>query len=183
MRSFIISLTLAAGLMPCFAQAQGNKQNNVKEVTMSDNERNKEAVRQLFEEVINKGRTELLKDLVADDYIGARGEKGAAGYQATTAGLITAFPDIHYRLEELVSADDKVAVRWVWTGTHKATFVGPVTTIPATGIFVSNEGMAIYEFRNGKVASVRLQTDRLGFLQQLGIVPANPAAAPARAND
>jgi len=149
---------------------------------MSDNEKNKEAVRQLFEEVVNKGRTELLKDLVADDYVGTRGEKGAAGYLAAIAGLVAAFPDIHYQLEELVSAEDKVAVRWTWTGTHKATFNGPLFTLPATGKSISNEGMAIYGFRNGKVVSVHLQTDRLGFLQQLGIVRANPAAAPARAD-
>lgn len=147
---------------------------------MSNNERNKEVIRQLFEEVFNKGRTELLKDLVAGEYIGPRGDKGPAAFQSTIAGLLKAFPDIHYQLEELFSADDKVAVRWIWSGTHKATFVGPLATIPATGKSISNEGMAIYECSDGKIVSGHLQTDRLGFLQQLGIVPANPAATAPR---
>ena len=179
MKLSCICLMLVIGLAPGLIRAQKNKQNNN---SMSNNERNKEAVRQLFEEVVNKGRTELLKDIISDDYVGLRGEKGAGGFQSALAGLIVAFPDIQYRLEELVSADDKVAVRWIWSGTHKANFTGPLATIPATGKFVSNEGMAIYEFKNGKVVGVHLQTDRLGFLQQLGIVPANPAVASPKAD-
>jgi hypothetical protein len=58
---------------------------------MSNNERNKEAVRQLFEDVVNKGRTELLKDIVSDDYVNARGEKGAAEFQSALA-IVSANP-------------------------------------------------------------------------------------------
>jgi steroid delta-isomerase-like uncharacterized protein len=176
MKPYQICLILALGFTPGLIRPQNNQHHlnsKSKEVTMSVNERNKEAVRQLFEEVINKGRIELLKDLIADDYTGPRGEKGAAGYQAQTSGLLKAFPDIHYTLEELVGGDDKVAVRWTWRGTHKDTF----NTIPPTGKSISNEGMAIYRCRAGKVIGVNIQTDRLGFLQQLDIVPANPAAS------
>jgi steroid delta-isomerase-like uncharacterized protein len=137
--------------------------------------RNKEAVRLLFEEVFNNGRVELLQDLVSDDYVGARGEKGAAAFQAQTAGLIAAFPDIQYQLKELIGEDDIVAVRWTWNGTHNA----PFNAIPATGISVASEGMGIYGCRDGKIVSENIQTDRLGFLQQLGILPVNPVAAAA----
>lgn len=144
---------------------------------MSNNERNKEAVRQLFEEVLNNGKTQLLTDLISADYVGARGEKGPAAFQVQMSGLIAAFPDLHYQLEDLVSGDDKVAVSWTWHGTHKAAF----TSIPATGKAVINEGMAILGCRDGKITSFKLQTDRLGFLQQLGVLPANPAAAASTA--
>lgn len=139
---------------------------------MSNNEKNKEAVRLLFEEVFNKGRMELLKDLVAEDYTGARGEKGIGPLLEQIKGLRTAFPDIHYQLEDLVSADDKVTVRWTWKGTH----MGPFRNYPATGKSITNEGMAIYDCRDGKVKGVHIQTDQLGFLQQLGVVPINPGA-------
>lgn len=137
---------------------------------MSNNEKNKEAVRLLFEEVFNKGRMELLKDLVAEDYTGARGERGIGPLQQQISGLRSAFPDIHYQLEDLFSVDDKVTVRWTWMGTHKGAF----RNYPATGRSIDNAGMAIYDCRDGKIKGVHLQTDQLGFLQQLGVVPANP---------
>jgi len=173
MKPSAICLTLALGLTPGLFRAQKNIPNTTMEVTMSNNEKNKEAVRLLFEEVFNKGRMELLKDLVAEDYTGARGEKGIGPLQEQIKGLRTAFPDIHYQLEDLVSADDKVTVRWTWKGTH----MGPFRNYPATGKSITNEGMAIYDCRDGKVKGVHIQTDQLGFLQQLGVVPANPGAA------
>jgi predicted ester cyclase len=58
-------------------------------------------------------------------------------------------------------------VRWTWEGTHRA----PIRGYPASGARVKDSGMAIYEFAGGKIRSVWLQTDRLGFLQQIGVVP------------
>jgi len=103
------------------------------------------------------------------------------GLQAAIAGLIVAFPDIHYTIADLTADGDRVAVRWTWTGTH----TGPYRGIPATGKPVANDGMAIYTLRAGKIASLSMLTDRLGFLQQLGLAPADgapfPAIDPARA--
>lgn len=171
MKQYGICLVLAVGLAGGYTQAQDNNHVNTK--TMTSNERNKETVRQLFEEVFNNRRADLLKELVSDDYVGVHGDKGPAAFQAQTSALITAFPDIHYKLENLVSEDGKVAVRWTLQGTHKATF----NSIPATGKTITTEGMAIYSCKDGKIVSLDILTDRLGFLQQLGIVPANPVAA------
>jgi steroid delta-isomerase-like uncharacterized protein len=178
MKPSSICLALAIGLTPCLKQVHGSKQNSTsintnaksKEVIMSVNERNKETVRKLFEEVFNKGRMELLKDLISDDYVGVHGGKGAPAFQAEISGLLAAFPDIHYQLVNLVSDDNAVAVSWTWKGTHKAAF----RNYPATGKLITNEGMAIFGCRDGKITGQQIQTDRLAFLQQLGIVPANP---------
>ena len=155
---FSTCVVLATALTPFVIQAQSS---------------NKELVRKFFEEAINHRDLRLLNDLMSEDYVGAFGEKGPAGFQAQITGLLDAFPDIHYTIDELIADGDKVAVRWTWKGTHKAAF----TTIPATGRSVTNGGMGIYEFRNGKIVNIHLLTDRLGFLQQLELVPANPAAA------
>ena len=179
-RVYGIYLALALAHEPGLIHAQATTQSNntkTKEVIM---EKNKTAVRQLFEEVFNQKKLDLLKDLVSDDYVGPRGEKGAPAFAKQVSGLIAAFPDIHYTIEELIGDGDKVAIRWTWHGTHTAAFttIAPtVTTIAPTGRSISNEGMAIYECRDGKIINVHLQTDRLGFLQQLDILPANPAAA------
>ncbi|HET9486301.1 MAG TPA: ester cyclase, partial [Chryseosolibacter sp.] len=48
---------------------------------------------------------------------------------------------------------------------------GQFQNIAPTGRSISNEGTAIYELKDGKIVSHQIQTDRLGFLQQLGILP------------
>ena len=91
-------------------------------------------------------------------------------------GLRTAFPDIHYTLDDVVAEGDRVAVRWHWTGTHKA----PFRAFPATGKAVTNPGTGIFRFQDGKIVAAALETDRLGFLEQIGVVPPNVGLGPRR---
>jgi steroid delta-isomerase-like uncharacterized protein len=98
-----------------------------------------------------------------------RREKGPAGFRATIEPLIKAFPDIRYELEGLVAEEGKVAVRWTWHGTQ----TGQVRNIAATGKKISNDGMAIFTVEGGKITCSATQTDRLGFLQKLGVLPAD----------
>lgn len=116
---------------------------------------------------INGGELELLDAMVAPEFVGPNGETGAAGLRGTFAALRVAFPDIHYTLEDLFAEGDRVAVRWTWEGTHTA----PIRGFPAHGTRVKDVGMAIYELGGGKIRKVSLQTDRLGLLQQIGVVP------------
>ncbi len=133
--------------------------------------RNKQAVRSLFEEGFNRRRSDVLEEVVAPEYVDAFGEHGAAAFQKVIAGLRGGFPDIEYTVEELVAEDDAVAVRWHWTGTHRGVFRG----LAPTERRVTNNGLAIFHLRAGKVVAATLETDRLGFLQGLGVVPPNEA--------
>ncbi len=132
---------------------------------------NKAIIRSVYEQCINKGELELLETIVAPEFVGPTGEAGAAGLRGTFAALRVAFPDIHYTLEDLFAEGDRVAVRWTWQGTHTA----PIRGFPAHGTRVKDVGMAIYELGGGKIRKVSLQTDRLGFLQQIGVVPDDAA--------
>ena len=133
---------------------------------MSTIERNKEIIRNLYEQSLNKRNMELLKNFISEDYIGIR-EKGVAGFKEPINPLIKAFPDVQWKLEELIGEGNKVVVKWKLQGTHQA----PFTNFAATGKTVSNDAMAIYELKDGKIINVQVQTDRLGFLQQLEVVP------------
>ena len=132
---------------------------------------NKTTIRRVYEECINKGELALLDDIVAPEFVGPGGETGAAGLRTTFAALRVAFPDIHYTLEDLFAEGDHVAVRWTWEGTHTA----PIRGFSARGARVKDTGMAIYELQGGKIIRVTLETDRLGFLQQIGVVPDDAA--------
>ncbi len=139
-------------------------------------------VEKLFD-TFNHGDLGPLDELIAPGYVGAQGDKGPAGFRAIIAGLRASFPDIHYTIDEAVAERDRVAVRWHWTGTHEAPFRG----FPATGKAVENVGLGIFRLQGGKIVAATLETDRLGFLEQIGAVPANvgrgprPPAAPPRA--
>ncbi|NLR78335.1 SnoaL-like domain-containing protein [Chitinophaga eiseniae] len=130
-------------------------------------ETNKQVIRELYEKALNQQQMQLLPSYISDDYTGLQGGKGAAAFQTPLAALLTAFPDIHYQLEDLLAEGDKVMVRWKWTGTH----TGAYLHLAPTGKVVTNDGMAIYQLRNGKVNHVEVLTDRLGFLQALQVLP------------
>jgi steroid delta-isomerase-like uncharacterized protein len=155
------------------AQATNNINENTKnkEDKMSVSKSNKEVIQKLYEQCLNKRNMGLLRDLISGDYAGIRGVKGVAGFEEPIVVLIKAFPDIQWKVEEIVGEDDKVVARWKWEGSH----TGQFQEYAATGKTITNDGMAIYEFRDGKIVNVQIQTDRLGFLQQLEVVPANPA--------
>ena len=136
-------------------------------------DQNRRNVQKLFE-TFNQGDLDLLDELVSPDYIGPQGDKGPGGFRAVVLGLRGAFPDIHYTIDDVVADGDRVAVRWHWTGTHQA----PFRAFPPTGKAVSNPGLGIFRLEGGKIVAATLETDRLGFLQQVGAVPENIGLAP-----
>jgi hypothetical protein len=130
---------------------------------------NKLVVRTLWEQGISAGKIGLLRELLAPDYDRAPLEKAIAE-------LHEGFPDIHYTVEDLVGDGDRVAIRWSWSGTHTHQF----RAFPATNKAVRDTGFAICTLRDGRITQIAMQTDRLGFLQQIDLLP--PAIGPQLAH-
>ena len=128
---------------------------------------NEEVVQRLYTQALNKRDFNLLRTFITDEFVGIRRLKGAAGFEEPVKILIKAFPDIQWNIKEIVADEHLVAIRWIWEGTHTAQF----QQFETTGKTVSNEGVGIYEFKDGKIADAKIVTDRLDFLQQLGVVP------------
>lgn len=137
-------------------------------------EKNKAIIQDLYEKVMNKRDMSLLPLMVSEEYTGPEGSKGVAGFTAPIAPLIAAFPDIQWKVSSLVSDGDKVVAGWTWHGTQ----TGDYKNIPATGKTIHINGVAIYQLKNGKIIAGEVQTDRLGFLTGLGVLPADIATAP-----
>jgi steroid delta-isomerase-like uncharacterized protein len=157
---------------------------SARSATMTDTTRdeNRRSIGRLFETCFNQGDMSLIDELVGPEYVGPQGGTGPAAFKGIVVGLRNAFPDIHYTVDDTVAENDKVAVRWHWTGTHKAAF----RTFPATGKVTTNTGTGIFQLRGGKIVAATLETDRLGFLQQVGaipqdVVPGGPPPRPAPA--
>ncbi|WP_228410160.1 ester cyclase [Chryseobacterium viscerum] len=78
------------------------------------------------------------------------------------------FPHIEWSNEEMITENDKVAVRFTMKGTHKGTFFG----VPATGKPIAVSAMNFYRFYENKIIEEVGQPDLLGLLTQIGAVPA-----------
>ena len=139
---------------------------------------NKAVVRKLYESAFNTGNFEIAKDLISDEYMGANGQKGVTQLTDQIRALRTGFPDIKWTIEELVAEGDKVVARSSWKGTH----TGPFRNYEITRKAITNTAMALYQLRDGKIIKVTLETDRLGFLQAIDVVPDNIVPPPAQRN-
>jgi predicted ester cyclase len=139
---------------------------------MNEIDANRQAVRRIHDEAVNGGRTGILADLIAPEFTGADGARGPAAFGANITALRAGFPDIRFTIEDVVAEGDRVAVRWTWTGTHTGTFRG----FAASGRPVHDTGLVLYTFAEGQVVAAIVETDRLGVLQQIGVLPADLTA-------
>ncbi|UVE49147.1 ester cyclase [Haloferax larsenii] len=135
-------------------------------------ETNKALVRRLYEEGINEKNDDLMLETYASDYVihGAPGtEDGLTGRDTLAQyiqGVLEAFPDMTATIEAMVAADDLVAVRLNYTGTHEGEYMG----ISATGKAASWDGMVLFRIEDGQIAETWPAVDVLSLLQQLGAV-------------
>jgi steroid delta-isomerase-like uncharacterized protein len=136
-------------------------------------ENNKALVRRATEEAINGGNLALLDELVSSDFVlhdpnypqPVRGAEGLKQYFQT---FRSAFPDLHFTIEDIIGEGDTVAVRQTGRGTHQGELFG----IPPTGKQLTVTAMIFHRFVNGKPVENWVNSDSMGMLQQLGVIPA-----------
>jgi steroid delta-isomerase-like uncharacterized protein len=87
------------------------------------------------------------------------------GFKEMVAGLLAAFPDLRFTIEDQISVGEKVATRWIADGTNSAAF----GTVPATGRRVRVAGLILDRLAHGKVVERWEQWDQMGMMQQLGL--------------
>jgi steroid delta-isomerase-like uncharacterized protein len=148
---------------------------------MTSVENNKAIDRRFANEVLNGHNLDVLPDLVAEDFVEQNPPLGQGpgreGLRQFLAQMFEAFPDLRWRVEEMVAEGDRVAAWSTWEGTHRGTFLG----VPPTGRSVSVEAWTIDHVRDGKVAESRIIMDVMGLMQQLGAIPGSaPAQPPAQ---
>jgi predicted ester cyclase len=85
----------------------------------------------------------------------------------TNLMMMAAFPDLKFRLDDIIAEGDKVAVRYTITGTNE----GPYMGTPPTGKKISLSGISIYKITGGKLVESWGIFDRMSLMQQLGIRP------------
>jgi len=128
----------------------------------------KSVIRQIFEDAMNQGRTELYHDLIHPAYINhdfPAPVEGFEGFMIVDRMFRTAFPDFSVTIEDEVVAGDRVATRGFFSGTHTGEFMG----IPPTGRSFRCTYSDIWRLKDGKGRENWVQMDMLGLMQQLGV--------------
>jgi steroid delta-isomerase-like uncharacterized protein len=90
--------------------------------------------------------------------------RGVGAWKELVAGLLRAFPDLHFTIEDQLVQGDQAAFRWRATGTH----TGPLGAAPPTGKSVVLDGLILDRVAHGKVQERWEQWDQSLMLQQLG---------------
>jgi steroid delta-isomerase-like uncharacterized protein len=134
---------------------------------------NKAIVRRYFEEVVNNGNLAVADELISTHYVshyptGYDFGGGPEDVKQIATVVRTAFPDVHFTLEDVMAEGNKVVVRWTFRGTHEHDFMG----VPAAGKRATIMGIAIYRIAEEKIAEAWVAWDTGGLLRQLSATPA-----------
>ena len=134
-------------------------------------EQNKVTERRMVAEALNKGNLTTVDECLTPDFVyhapGGVEVKGPDGYKQFIAGLRTAYPDIHVKIENILAEGDTVATRTTCT----FTFTGQTGTVAPTGKQVSMTGTILDRFEGNRLAETWEFYDRLDLYQQLGLMP------------
>ena len=137
----------------------------------STQEQNKAIARRYIEEVVNKKNLSLIDELYSPNHVfRINSEEPALGLEGVRQiynTFVTAFPDLHLAIEDIIAEGDKVVVPYTARGTHQGELMG----ITPTGKQVNVPVIAIIRFAGGKIVETRHIFDALVMMQQLGAIP------------
>jgi predicted ester cyclase len=119
---------------------------------------NKQLVRRLVDEVVNRRNAEPLDELAEGEF-SELARRWISPFRA-------AFPDFRMEIVELVAENDTVVAHFRCSGTHRGEWLG---LAPTGRRFEDVDEIYIFRIRNGKLASAVAVEDNLSRMRQLGI--------------
>lgn len=127
--------------------------------TAEAEERNKAIVLEVLERVFHLNDPTVLND-----------HPGLSETVAQMARRAAAFPDLTFRVEQMIAEGDWVAGLTRLRGTHLGTFAG----FPATGKAIEYTAIVIDRLENGRIVEHHANPDFLAILTQIGALPIKP---------
>jgi predicted ester cyclase len=128
---------------------------------------NKEIVRRFSDDVWGLGDLTAADEILAGDLLEHNplpGQgPGREGHKQVVRLFRSAFPDLRVTTEDLVSEEDRVALRWRAEGTHRGELMG----IAPTGKRVTLTGIEIVRIAGGKIVERWAEDNGQMVLQQL----------------
>jgi steroid delta-isomerase-like uncharacterized protein len=124
-------------------------------------------------EAFNEGDVEAVDELVTDSYVrhdpNSPEVRGPEEEKRHIAMYRSAFPDLHFIVEDMVAEGDKVATRVGISATHRGELLG----IPPTEKQLTFTAMELYRLAEDKIDEQWVNVDTLGMMQQIGAIPAS----------
>ena len=114
----------------------------------------------------------MTDDIVYDDSAWPKQMRGQADVREFLAHTWTALPDMRFEVVDgpyLMPGEPKAAFYWRGTATH----TGPIDPpgLAPTGKSIEFYGLDTHEYRDGKVARLRIVFDMSDVMRQLGVLP------------
>jgi predicted ester cyclase len=132
-------------------------------------EANKQNIRRHVDEIWHKGNMEAVDELISPNWVLRNPEgndiTGIDGFKQMAISQRTSFPDIYFKIDNMIGEGDYVAVQYTSTGTFKNKMVD----IEPTGKKYEQPIVIIYRFESGKQVETWISYNQISMFRQLGI--------------
>src|SRR5579859_275636 len=136
--------------------------------TQTVEQRNIGVAQRVWDEVWHQGNFRVMDELFDPQFVrhdlNPNEGQGRERHEQLIRQLRSAFPDLHYSVDDVIASGDKVVTRYHFEGTHLGDSLG----FPPTGKQVGYTGMLIQRFANGKIIEQWTEWNQLSLYQQLG---------------
>lgn len=123
----------------------------------------------------NQGKIDVVNETLVDDFIHhdptAPERRSRDDYKQWIVESRMAFPDLQLTIDDEVVDGEQIVTRWTVRGTQQRDLVQPSGTIPATQREIKVTEITIARYANGKLVEDWQESDTLGFMMQLGVLP------------
>jgi len=132
-----------------------------------------------FLKMLNTHNPDLVDQFVAEGYINHNAfvADGREANRQFWHAFFVALPDVSASMEDLVTAGDRAAGRFVYRGTHAGDFMG----IPASGSAVEMRSIDIWRVEDGMFVEHWDELNTLQVFQQMGALPSLGGGSEAQA--
>ena len=129
------------------------------------------SIYQRFADAVNRRDLDALDQIFDPELINHGADpgepRGAYHFKQVFRNFIAACPDLQVTIEDSITKDDKLVVRWTDTGTHTG---APLLGVPATGKQIILTGIDILRIRDGKIVERWAENDMRYLMETLGLI-------------
>src|SRR5205085_7104850 len=91
---------------------------------------------------------------------------GLASLQRAFPSMLAAFPDFTAEFKQQLVDGDRVAMHWIFRGTHKGELYG----VPPTGKSVQFQNISISRVENGRIVAYNSEVGWLSVFREIGVI-------------